>query len=218
MKRELSGKVALVGLALIMLLSGCATTSTEITASWLAPETADKTFDRILVLLVTDNLSSRRIGEQAIASRLQQEKVDAIVGLELIPPEPVERLREMRESLATALRAEGVEAVLLVSLLDVQDERRYVPGSVRYDPVMWPSHYYGGFYNYWYVTYDRVQTPGYYEESRNIFLLSNLYDLSTGELAWSAQSESRDPQSKSKLAGEVASKLVRQMKRDGVLP
>jgi len=217
MARDLGGKWAPAAILMAVVLSGCATTSTEITASWKSPEAVQGTYDRILVLVVTDNLSSRRIGEQAIAGRLGKEKVNAIVGLEMIPPEPVAKLREMRDDLATALKADGVDAVLLVSLLDVQDERRYVPGSVRYDPVAWPS-YYGGFYSYWYVTYDRVQTPGYYEESRNIFLLSNLYDLNTGELAWSAQSESRDPQSKSKLASELADKLVRQMKRDAVLP
>ncbi len=77
--------------------------------------------------------------------------------------------------------------------------------------------YYRGFYTYWYGSYDRVYTPGYYESSTEIFLESNLYDVATEELLWSAQSKSVNPESIPELVRDYAEVLVRDLLAKNVI-
>ena len=97
-----------------------------------------------------------------------------------------------------------VDAVMTISVLEVDDSRRYVPGSVYYLP------YYNtySFYDHYVEYYDFVYVPGYYMGELDVFIEANLFDFESGELIWSAQTETMDLNSLSEIANSFSEKLV----------
>jgi hypothetical protein len=102
---------------------------------------------------------------------------------------------------------------MLVAIKDVKEETRYVPGSATsYSPYGYGGYYghYGGgmAYNY---------SPGYYTTDKIIYLETNLYNLATDELVWSAQSKTTNPADFSSFSREYIYAVLAQLKKDGML-
>ncbi len=199
----------------LLVFSACATSGTEITGSWARAENQAKQFERIMVLGLSDNVPARAQAEQAIAGRLAQEGFQAIEGITMISPQALKDYNGDRDKAKKFFEEHSVDGVIVISVRDVKEEERYVPGTATYRPMTYG--YYGGFYSYWYTAYDRVYTPGYYEESLEIFLESNLYDVTTEELLWSAQSKSENPSSIPELVRGYAEVLVRDLMAKNVI-
>ena len=205
--RHFTAYAVLLSLTLIV-FSACGTSSgTRITGSWQKPDTEAQKFDMIMVLGMSDNVTARGLAEQAIVGRLSEEGFHAMQGISLISPAALKELRGQREEGKKLLEKNGIDGVLIISVLDVKEEEYYVPGTSYYQP-MTLHPYYGGYYGYWTTVYDRVYTPGYYESSTEIFLESNLYDVNTEELLWSAQSKTENPESIPELVRAYADLLV----------
>jgi hypothetical protein len=77
--------------------------------------------------------------------------------------------------------------------------------------------WYGGFYTYYNYWYPYLYDPGYYVTDKTYFLETNLYDVNTEELIWSAQSQTVNPASIDEFAKEYPKKLVARMESDGLL-
>ncbi|MCD6065044.1 MAG: hypothetical protein K0R82_2955, partial [Flavipsychrobacter sp.] len=107
----------------------------------------------------------------------------------------------------------GVDAVLTIVLLDVSQEKTYVPGHVAYSPY----GYYDQFWGYYTTVYNRIYTPGYYTVDHRYFWETNVYNMSNRELIYSVQSESFDPSSASDLGEDYAELIVKDMIRNNVL-
>ena len=137
-------------------------------------------------------------------------------GISLISPAALKELRGQREEGKKLLEKNGIDGVLIISVLDVKEEEYYVPGTAYYQP-MTLHPYYGAYYGYWTTVYDRVYTPGYYESSTEIFLESNLYDIATEELLWSAQSKTVNAESIPELVRAYADLLVKDLLAKNVI-
>jgi hypothetical protein len=107
----------------------------------------------------------------------------------------------------------GVDAVLTIVLLDVSQEKSYVPGQVAYSPYGYYDHFWGYYTN----VYNRVYTPGYYTVNTRYFWETNVYNMSNRELVYSVQTESFDPSSASDLGEDYAELIVKDMIRNDVL-
>ena len=59
--------------------------------------------------------------------------------------------------------------------------------------------------------------PGYYVEDQTYFIESNLYDVETGDIVWSVQSEAFNPSKLETLARNYADLLVSQLRKEGVI-
>ena len=108
----------------------------------------------------------------------------------------------------------GFDAVLTIVLLDKVREQSYVPGNVNYLPYGTYRRYLGGYYN---TLQDRIFSPGYYVTNTKYFWESNFYDLSTGELMYSVQTESFDPASAESLGHQYGQMIVNNMVKKNVL-
>ena len=95
--------------------------------------------------------------------------------------------------------------MLTIVLLDKTRERYYTPGQSYYTPY---GIYYNRFWGYSRTIYGRIYSPGYYTTDTKYFWESNLYDLESGELLYSAQSQSFDPPSSSILGKEYGRLIV----------
>ncbi|MBP6591362.1 MAG: hypothetical protein KA229_14725, partial [Chitinophagaceae bacterium] len=104
--------------------------------------------------------------------------------------------------------------VLTVVLLDKTRERYYVPGRVQYTPY---TIYYNRFWGYSRTIYGRIYSEGYYTEDTKYFWETNLYDLATNDLVYSAQSQSFDPSSSESLGHEYGQMIAKDLVKKNVL-
>ncbi|MEO8447057.1 MAG: hypothetical protein ABI528_06155 [bacterium] len=173
------------------------TSVTEISGTWKKPATASKKYSKIMVLGLSGEVVNRSAVENAIVAKLKTYGINAVAGTNILPDSFVDSDNngkvdnENKDIFSAKLKDQGIDGVFTISLKDVKENERYVPGTTYYTP----STVYYPFYNYYWQTYNVVHTPGYLSKSTNYFLTSNFYNMSDDQLIWSAQSETINPQS-----------------------
>jgi len=191
---------------LFFIIAGC--TSSRITTSWKAENLVPKQYNKILVLgLINEpDRSIREKMEEHILGDLKALGYNAVCACDEFNPKSFEALTEMQA--IDKLTKSGIDAVLTIVLLNKTKEKYYVPGRVEYSPYI---IYHNRFFGYYRTMYERVYTPGYYAETTKYFWESNLYEMGTKNLLYSAQSESFDPVSTQALAHEYGLMIVNDM-------
>jgi hypothetical protein len=208
---RLTNIASIVAISAFALVAGCSSANkTVITGSWDNPDHSVSSFDKILILGISENQSSRAVVEQSVADELGTAGFTAVTAIQNFTQAELDVMRDNQDLAKERLAEIGVDAVLVMSVLDIKEETYYVPGTTSYHPTM-SYPYYGGYYGYWGRTYTTVSSPGYYEESVSIFLEINVYDLDTDELVWSAQSKTQDPSSVQALSTNFSRVLVDEM-------
>ena len=214
----------------IIFLGMACSTGTKVTGSWTKPEQEPESFNKIVVLGIGHNSENRRIFEDHVETRLATRGYPVIAAhldrpnlktITLVQGDALgggfecalsgntliaERGSKLGfpDIVVDIFRAANVDAVFTMSMRHMEDTRRYVSGQGYYMPYYYnvPFYdYYGSFNNYYY-------TPGYYTGSFQVFLEANLFDFSTGELLWSAQTKTVDVQDIEKMAEQFADVIV----------
>jgi hypothetical protein len=200
------------GSLLVLLLMGCA--SSRITHSWKAENTAAKKYNKIMVLgLIRDaDIRVRERMEDHLAGDLKDLGYQAVSSLKEYGPKAFDNMDE--KAALDKLRSSGIDAVVTIVMLDKTRERHYVPGYITYSPY---AIYYNRFWGYYSTMYGRIYSPGYYEVNTRYFWESNLYDMSSKELIYSAQTETFDPASVETLGHEYGKMIVHDMIKNNVL-
>ena len=191
-------------LPFLLLLWGCSSSS-KITSSWRSPDRATLSFKKVVVLgLIRDaDRTIREEMEQYLASALRNRGQWAECACELYGPKEFDQLNEQQA--IEKLKSKEVDAVLTIVLLDKTKERYYVPGHMNYTPY---GLYYNRFWGYSRAIYGRIYSPGYYVTDTKHFWESNLYDLSSGELLYSSQSQSFDPPNAAAMGKDYGKLIV----------
>lgn len=206
-------KIIWIGIALSVVTAGCSSGS-KITSSWKAKNVQPKNYNKILVLGLM-NVPDRTIREKMeehLADELKAIGYNAVCACEEFSPKAFDNMTE--EAAINELKNHNVEAVLTIVLLDKQRERKYVAGNVYYSPF---GYYYNHFWRYRGVLYHRIYEPGYYVSSTQYFWESNLYDMATQELVYSAQTRSFDPDNADILGAEYGKLVIKNMIKQNVL-
>ncbi len=81
-----------------------------------------------------------------------------------------------------------------------------------------PSAHYGGYYGYYGSSWDVVHEPGYYQTHTIVRLETNLYDVGTGELVWSGQSETFNPSSLKDSIDSVTKAVAKRLRKESLIP
>lgn len=196
------------------LLAGCGSYS-QITGSWKSPDAPAQRYQNVLVAALTSDVAARQTVESDLVYQLQRRGIRATRSVDVFPASYRGKLPPRAEIIAK-IRETGHDAVLTASLLDSGSETRYVPSTVGYSPVGTTTYYnnFYGYYSHWQV---RVNELGYYATSSSYFLETNLYDVATEKLRWSAQSESYDPTSLRRFSRAFAKLTLARLAKDGVL-
>ncbi len=196
------------------ILLTCAT-PTRITGSWKNPAHSSKVIRHVYVAALTNNTVARTVAETEMAAALEKYGVKVTKSLTAFPPGN-QKDSVTLEKVMSYVRNDNTDAILTITLIRQKSEVRYVPGSYGYDPAI-RYYYYGrfaGYYSYWYpYMYD----PGYYTEDEVYFIESNLYDVSTDELVWSAQSKTYNPSGFHPFSKEFAETISARLKKDGLI-
>ncbi len=196
-----------------LLLLGCAT-PTKIITSWTDPGYTARSFDKLVVAAIGEDIESRKIVESGIVKQLTGKGFNAVGALEIFKPGFLDGEPE-QGSIRKVLLENDIDGALVVSLLDTKEKTRYVAGSVSYQPTTYYSHFHG----YSTTVYEQVQTPDYYSKSMEVFLECNLYEI-TGDsdmLLWSAQSKTSNPRSIHDIAKSYSKELVSTLLDENVL-
>lgn len=197
------------------LIVGCNPAS-QITGSWKSPDGGGKRYQKVLVAALTSEVAARRTVESELVYRLQRKGIQATRSIDVFPPSFTQGKLPPREEIIERIRQTGHDAVLTASLLDSDSETRYLPKTITYAPVS--AHvYYTNFYGYYSHYYPLVYSPGYYVATSTYFLETNLYEVASEKLLWSAQSETYDPSSLSRFSKSFAKLTLDRLSRDGIL-
>ncbi len=186
--------------------------SSMIIGTWKKGENQELKYNKIAILGISHSSSYRKIFEQSIEEQMLNFGYAAEGALDFLSPNENED-NTSPEILMAFFESAKVDAILSIHLLEIDDDRRYVPGSVYFMP------YYNAysFYDYYYDMYDYVYSPAYYAGELDVFLEANLFDFATGELLWTAQTETTDLNSVAEIANNFANVLVKDLYKSKVL-
>ena len=191
-------------LLLSIAVFGCASDS-KITSSWKSKKRT-KVYHDVVILALTNDIPAKQLVETDMEDALRKQEVSVKSSIDVLPQSFSKETP--KDQILKKVRATGADAILSVSLINKETQRRYVPGAPGYVPGFW------GYYQYWSPT---VYTPGYYTEDRVYYIETNLYDAATDQLIWSAQSESYNPASLTGFSKELANRLAEKLIKDNII-
>lgn len=208
-------------IAFLTLLSSCR--STELIGSWKMEDIAPRSYKDVGIVVMTPNMSSRSIVESDIATVLAQKGVRATPTFDIFPfagkGELFEEVdpEEMRQHVKERVTKFGFDALLIVAILNQKTETRYNQGSSFSLAV--PAYQYN-YYGYYQWAYATVSTPGYYTTKTTYFLESNLYDVASEGLIWTAQTKTKKDASSIHKESNVFANIIAQeiMKKKALQP
>jgi hypothetical protein len=187
-----------------------ACSNSRLTSSWRATNASViATSNKILVLGIIQekDVRLRMQMEGWLVDALKAKGYNAVSAYTLYGPKMFDNKSE--EAVVGQLRNSGIDEVFTIALLDRNRRREYVPGSAYYP--------YGPFWGYYNYMYGRVYSPGYTTITTHFFWESNLYDVRSKALLYSAQSRSTNPASASDMAKDNGNAVIKDMVKKGLI-
>jgi len=207
-------KIRMAGfLTILIIVSGCFSV-TRITSTWKADHITPKQYNKVMVLgIIREADRNIRIQmENHLVRDLKELGYPAFSAYELYGPKMFQNMTE--EQANKKLTRDRIGAVLTIVLLDKKKERYYVPGRVIFSPY---GMYQNRIWSYYNSLNNRIEEPGYYQETTRYFWESNFFDLSENKLLFSVQTQSFEPSTAGELAHEYGQKIVQTIVKNGVL-
>ena len=193
---------SIIILFIFLLATGCS--SSKITSSWKAQANTATTINKIMVvgLIREADRTIREKMEEHMIGDLKDMGYNAVSAYREYGPKAFTNIDE--KTLIEKLKNSNIDAVITIVLLDKEKESLYKPGVMMYSPF---ALRYNRFFGYYTTVSDRIYSPGYYETSTKYFWESNLFDMQTLNLLYSAQTQSFDPAS-SEILGQDRKSVV----------
>jgi len=155
-------------------------------SSWTDESLEQYRLEKVLVVGVAQDETKRRIYEDTFVSSLTELDVQAVPSYTVCK----QAIEPNTEDLKEVVEKTEAGAVLITHLVG-RNEKDYYHPPQRINSI--DSHFSYGLYGYYPAIYRSVYTPGSYSGSTKVILETNLYDVQTEKLIWSARSESIDP-------------------------
>ncbi len=193
----------LIGVSLSLLLLQVACTTTQFKSVW-KEDAFNGPLNSILVVGVAERNDIRRFFEKEFAKLFNDRNARAMASAEIIPV--TEGLN--RDTVLAAARENGLETILVTHLISLGTKTTYrIPTN---------EAKFNTYYN-WAFAY--VNGPNYYAQgSTNVVMATNIYEVKTEELIWSARTKTIDVhQSKYKIIKSKSSSVIRRLQKDSLL-
>ncbi|MGD8922026.1 MAG: hypothetical protein PVH24_02175 [Candidatus Zixiibacteriota bacterium] len=199
---------------LMALMFSCA--SQEVTSFWRASEEKPRqTYDSVFIMVLTSHRAARTLLEGDLSKVATDHGLKAVRSVDHFPVVLSEVSGPTTDEVMAKAKERGCDAIFTLSLLDVQSEQHYVPGTVGYGTYYSPRYdYYGRFHGYYSRVYPVVVSPGYYTENRTYFVEANLFDVASGEIQWSMQSKAYNPDSIKDFSKNYTKLLVDRLEKE----
>ncbi len=199
---------------LLFILSSCAST---LSSSYAKPNYVDRNYQRIAVIGISDNLTSRLAFEKEAVTLLKEKGINA-VGSTTMFPQNMSKEAQAPKNLIKIIKTNNLDGIITMSLVDVEDSHRYKQGK----SYSVPSGYYR-VGKHIYRRYITINEPGYYESTKSYIIEAVLYNLK-GELkenqdtwVWTGESALVNPSSLQSSAKTFSKRMVNQIIKDEII-
>lgn len=198
-------RLALLSIALI-LAAGCA--STKLVSQWRDPKTTQVKFTKVLAVMMTPEMLTRRAGEDSLVRILGPGRT--VASYTIFPGDKAPE----QEAAKAMLVKEGFEGVVIMRPVDSRTEIQYVPGTVSYAPT------YGSLWGpgYWGHGWGTVYEPGYVTQNTIVRIETVVFDLKQDKMIWASQSDTTNPTGLEKMIAEIAEATAFAIKKQGLIP
>ncbi|MBU0944444.1 MAG: hypothetical protein KJ804_14530 [Proteobacteria bacterium] len=171
-------------LLVTLLVTSCS--ANKLLFSWTDKSLDQYRLRKILVIGVAKDETKRRIYEDTFVSSLTKIEVPAVPSYTVSK----EAIKPSTEGLQEIIKRSEAGAVLITHLVG-KNEEDALPPSLGLNAINTRFPY--GLYGYYPVIYHAVYSIGNYSDNTKVVLETNLYDVRTEKLIWSARSQSIDP-------------------------
>jgi hypothetical protein len=199
-------------IAVLMFASITTDASTKLAASWKNPNYSGQQFKKILVVGMSNNLTTRSDFEVALAGKITRPGIVGVAGTDILlrPTAGPLDLVYLREQIA----AYKIDAVIVSRLVKVETKTTYFPGQPYFLP------YYGTFYGYYGTVYPVVYSPDYLVKEKRVRVETNVYSVKPpdGELIWTGTSDTFNPGSAHKVINALVKLVINELEKQTILP
>jgi hypothetical protein len=165
----------------------------------------------LFVIGVAKEENTRRSFENKFVAKLQAEGVQAVASSSVMESDQ----KIEKAVILAAIEKLDIDAVLVTRLVSLKEEEVRSPSTSEYGS---PDDYHGRYYQDYNTAYEYAHQPAQYTTSVRVGLETKLYDVKTEKLIWAASSKTANPKSKTKLFDAVIEALVRDLKKNKLLP
>jgi hypothetical protein len=214
-----------------MIITSCS--HTALLSTWHDVDEPAHTFDKLAIIALAESRVNRGSMENAMVKVFSEYGINAVSTMNIFPnPTEFEGQNVDREAVEKEFKekieANGIDGIILIALLNVEEDEYYVEGSTQYVsggyggyPYRYPMHtnpYYGyNYYNYYSNYAVQVSTPGYYVNTTSYYVETSLFDVVPEKLLWTAQTKTTDPVSIDKERETFSNLIISQMIAEGVI-
>ena len=188
-------------------ITSCA--STKITSVWMDQDKAGTSFNDILVIGIAEEEHNRRLFEEQFTAQLTAAGIESEVSYKILP----EGTSITRDTVTAAIAGKNIDAVIVTHMVSVEEETVYRQ-NMDYRPTYGYSY---GMYNYYPSVHSYVHQPGYYTTHDVVKLETNLYEVESAALVWSAQSRSFAPESAKEVIDELVKLVIKDLQEKALI-
>lgn len=175
-----------ISIFILFAISACDTIKNVTT--WADSEYKGGPLNKIVVVGVFKNLSSRKEFEEKIARTISEDSgVEAVPSLRFLTP----GVKYEHKAMEQIFSEKGFDGILIVRTKSVNNVSTYVPGGsslVRnVQRVNYPS-----YHNYYLVTWKTVREPAYFDEAYVVSTESSLFLNSNDKMIWTMEKSTKE--------------------------
>ncbi len=203
----------ILALFISILLTSCA--KTKFTKQWTAPDFKQQPYDDILVLAVADKMGNRQDAEDYIVEKLGKIGIDAMQSYSILP-----KTRTIdREAVGKAVDGLELDAVIVMYATGVTQEEYYIPSRRLgiYSGYGYGHAQYGSFYDYYPHAFSYVYLPSYDNLHYVVAIETSVFDLDTGEMVWSGQSNTFAPDSVDDVIKSITALTIKELEKKKII-
>ena len=192
----------LFGVVLFFIIVQVACTTTQFKSVW-KEDTFNGPLSSILVVGVAERSDIRRFFEKEFAKLFNDRNARARASAEIIPAEALNR-----DTVLAAAREHDLETILVTHLISLGTKTTYrIPTNEA------------KFNTYYDWAFAYVNGPSYYAQgSTNVVMTTNIYEVKTKELIWSARTKTIDVhQSKYEIIKSKSTSVIKRLRKDRLL-
>lgn len=198
--QKLTKHILLIGI--VCSLFSCS--SSKISQSWVEPDNT-RTYDDLLIIGIGESEQDRRAYESHFVNELRAIGTEAEASYKLIKNgQEIER-----DTIKKAIKGKEINGVIITRIVAVDEETIYrpPPAYIGYDEL----------YDYYPIAYAYVHSPGYYTTHDIYILETNLYDVVSEDLVWSARSRTFSPSSADEVIVDLTKLLIKDLQEKGLI-
>ena len=192
-----------------LLFFSCATT--KITETWKDDGYRGAPFSDLFVIGVAKEEKTRRSFENKFVEKLKAAGIQAVASSSVMESDQ----KIEKAAILAAIEKLDIDAVLITRLISLKEEEIRSPSTNEYGR---PDDYQGRYSSDYSTAYGYAHQPAQYTTSVRVGLETKLYDAGTEKLIWAATSKTANPKSNIKLFDSVIEALVRDLKKNKLLP